>query len=294
MCHALKIFLKIIHKRIYNKLEEGISNSQFGFRNGFGTREALFAFNTLIQRNLEMNKAVFVCFVDYEKAFDKVQHGKMMEILRSKNIDRNDANIIENLYWNQTAKVAIEGEESEEIEIRRGVRQGCILSPLLFNMYSEEIFNNLSIHPEVGIKINGFTINNIRYADDAVIMANNINELNIIMNKLSTESNKYGLKINANKTKFIVFDKSRETQNYVLKINNVVVEKVDTIKYLGTVINSNANPSKEIQCRIEQARSAFCKIRKALTDREINLNLKLRFVKCYVWSVLLYGAETWL
>ncbi|XP_030765770.1 uncharacterized protein LOC115889834 [Sitophilus oryzae] len=87
MSHTLKIFLKVIHRRIYRKLEEDIADTQFGFRNGFSTREALFAYNVLMQRCLDVNQNVYVCFIDYNKAFDKVRHKQLIEALEQKNLD---------------------------------------------------------------------------------------------------------------------------------------------------------------------------------------------------------------
>lgn len=81
MSHVLKILMRIIHNKIRNKCEEDLEETQFGFRNAFGTREALFAFNTLLQKCRDQRKDVFVCFVDYEKAFDRVQHDKLIKIL---------------------------------------------------------------------------------------------------------------------------------------------------------------------------------------------------------------------
>ncbi|KAI5746878.1 hypothetical protein M8J77_008501 [Diaphorina citri] len=90
MSHTLKIFLKIIHRRIYRKLEDNISNTQFGFRNGFGTREALFAFNVIMQRCLDVNQNIHICFLDYNKAFDRVQHNQLMDTLEEEGLDSRD------------------------------------------------------------------------------------------------------------------------------------------------------------------------------------------------------------
>lgn len=128
MSHTLKLFLRIIHNRIFRKLEEEISDTQMGFRKGLGTREALFGMNVLLQRCLDMNQDVYACFIDFEKAFDRVRHEQLIQILKNKNLDSRDIKIISNLYWNQKATVKIEGESTEEIKICRGVRQGCILS----------------------------------------------------------------------------------------------------------------------------------------------------------------------
>lgn len=104
-----------------------------------GTREALVTINILIQKALDVNKDIYACFIDFEKAFDKVQHDKLKQILIEKNINSKDLQIIKCLYWNQTAQIKVDEELSEDIMILRGVRQGCVLSPMLFNIYSEAI-----------------------------------------------------------------------------------------------------------------------------------------------------------
>lgn len=81
MCHMLKIFLKIIHGRIYRKCEMALTNTQFGFRNGMGTREALFSVNVLVQRCRDVSKNVYMGFIDYRKAFDRVRHNRLIEIM---------------------------------------------------------------------------------------------------------------------------------------------------------------------------------------------------------------------
>ena len=94
MSHALKAFLRIIHNRIFRKCEEQIDEAQFGFRNGLGTREAIFTLNVLTQRCRDMNHEVYACFIDYRKAFDCIDHGKLLEVLRKTGIDGRDIRII--------------------------------------------------------------------------------------------------------------------------------------------------------------------------------------------------------
>lgn len=155
MSHTLKLFLKIIHQRIFKKCEQTISDSQFGFRQGLGTREALVATQVLVQNCYDQRKNVIMCFIDFEKAFDRVQHQKLLQILRRMDIDQKDIRCIENLYLNQTAQIRIDGGTTGMVEICRGVRQGCVLSPLLFNLYSECIFREALEDVEMGIKVNG-------------------------------------------------------------------------------------------------------------------------------------------
>jgi hypothetical protein len=87
--------------------------TQFGFKQEMGTREALFSINTLMQMCLDVNRNIFACFIDFTKAFDNVQHDKLIKILKDKNIDSRDIRINLNLYWNQTAKIKVDDESTK-------------------------------------------------------------------------------------------------------------------------------------------------------------------------------------
>jgi hypothetical protein len=261
-----------------------------------GTREALFGINTLMQKCLDVNRNIFACFIDFTKAFDNVQHDKLIKILKDKNIDSRDIRIISNLYWNQTAKIKVDDEFSDEIKIKKGVRQGCVLSPLLFNIYSEAIFEEAILHEHIGVKVNGKFVNNLRYADDTVILAGTMAHLQRSMDRLYSACNKYGLEMNVKKTKFMLITKDQiDTRNneFKLILNNAIIERVYSYKYLGTWIHSNGDNSREIRCRIEIARSTFFKLRKSFSNRDLPLDLRTRMLKCYVFSTLLYGMEAW-
>lgn len=152
MSHTLKLFLKILHKRIFRKCEVSIGNTQFGFRRRLGTREALVATQVLVQNCHDQRKDICLCFIDYEKAFDKVQHCKLIKILRNLDINQKDINCIESCIGIEQHKV--DGKLTNMVMIQKGVRQECILSPLLFNLYSENIFQE-ALGVEGGIKVNG-------------------------------------------------------------------------------------------------------------------------------------------
>ncbi|KAI5754908.1 hypothetical protein M8J77_012531 [Diaphorina citri] len=298
MCHALKLFLKIIQQRTFAKIEENIGSTQFGFRNGMGTREALFCLQILVQRCRDLSKDVFICFIDFEKAFDKIHHVKLIEVLKKINIDDTDIRIIKNLYWQQSASVRVEGQITEPISIKRGVRQGCVLSPQLFNIYSEYIFKESIEEQEfcnIGIEIDETKINNIRYADDTVLFASSMEDLQKLVNKITSKCEAYGLRLNTSKTKYMIITKQKKKIPRIpkLKAYNVQLERTESIIYLGSNINDDWDPSKEIRIRIEKARSSFIKLKKFFCGQDINMELKIRMLRCYVFSVLLYGVESW-
>ena len=175
-------------------LRPEISQLQFGFVPDKSTRNAIFTLSMLAERCIEMQKDLYLCFIDYSKAFDKVRHEKLFNILEHLDIDGKDLRVIRNLYWDQSAAVRIGGELSEYTLIKRGVRQGCVMSPDLFNIYSEMILRNLENYP--GVKINGENINNIRYADDTVLIADSEENLQNLLDITIEKSEEMGLTLN--------------------------------------------------------------------------------------------------
>ena len=167
--------LKIILKRNQVLLNENSGETQFGFKSGSGTRDVIYTMRIITEKCLEKGKDLYVCFIDYAKAFDRVQHQKAFECLCNTRMDSKDLRVITNLYWNQRACIRNDNEVSDFAEIERGVRQGCILSPSLFNLYTECIFQSIEGMP--GINISGNIVNNLRYADDTVLIADNEQDL---------------------------------------------------------------------------------------------------------------------
>ena len=184
-------------------------------------------------------------------------------------------------------------ELSEEVNIKRGVRQGCVLSPLLFNLYSEDIIQEaLEDQHTTGVKVNGKIINNIRYADDTVLLAETLDDLQGLLDQVVKTSEKRGLTLNTKKTKFMTITKHQQ-QPETLWIKGEPVERVCKYKYLGTTVTDNNEYSEEIRSRIGQARTTFNKMRNVLCRTDLSLHLKIRMLKCYVFPVLLYGMEAW-
>ena len=288
--HASKIILKIIKNRLQAKADMFLGNTQFGFRKGCGTREAIGVMRTICERSLEHDNEVFICFVDFEKAFDRINWVKMLEILKKIGVDWRDRRLIKNLYMNQTSVVKIQQEFSEESEIGRGVRQGCCMSPLLFNIYAEEMMLEAMEGVEDGVKIGGKLLKDVRFADDQGMIAGSESGLQETMNALNTTATNYDMKINIKKTK--VMRVSRKGGDVNIFINGIKVEQVKSFKYLGHTMTEDGRCETEIKCRIAQAKEAFSK-RKDLLTKSLRKQTKIKIVKTLVWTTLLYGSETW-
>ncbi|GFO47127.1 retrovirus-related pol polyprotein line-1 [Plakobranchus ocellatus] len=136
------------------------------------------------------------------KLLDKVRHVELFRMLEKLDIDGKDLRVIRILYWDQTASVRIEGEHSDLKLIKRGVRQGCVMSPDLFNLYSEIILRNLD--GISGLKINGKNLNNLRYADDTVLIAESDEQLQKLLDTVVLGSERMGRSWNIKKTECMV------------------------------------------------------------------------------------------
>ena len=123
------------------------------FRTGSGKREGIFNLRTVCERAIDLGKDVYICFIDYTKAFDRVKHSKIIECLSEIGIDDKDLQIITKMYWEQTVVVRTEHGITEEFQVKKGVRQGCVLSPSLFNLYTEKIFRE--IEDMEGVNVGG-------------------------------------------------------------------------------------------------------------------------------------------
>ena len=147
-------------------------------------------------------KYIYFCFIDYVKAFDCVDHNKLWKILKEMGIPEHLTCLLRNKYAGQEATVRTGHGTTDWFQIGKGVRQGCILSPCLFNLYAEHIIRNAGREEtQAGIKIAGRNINNLRYADDIILMAESEEELNSLLMKVKEESENIGLKLNIQKTK---------------------------------------------------------------------------------------------
>ena len=157
-----------------------------------------------MEKAREFQKNIYFCFIGYAKAFDCVDHNKLWKILKEMGIPDHLPCFLRNLYAGQEATVRTGHGTTDWFQIGKGVGQGCILSPYLFNFYAEYIMRNAGLEEApAGIKISRRNINNLRYADDTTLMAESEEKLKSLLMKVKEESEKVGLKLNIQKTKIM-------------------------------------------------------------------------------------------
>ena len=194
--HANKVMFKILQARLQQYMSHELPDVQAGFRKARGTRDQIATICWIIEKVREYQKNIYFCFIDYGKAFDCVDHNKLWKILKEMGIPDHLTCFLRNLYAGQEATVRTAYGTTDWFQIGKGVGQGCILSPCLFNLYAEYIIGNSGLdESQVGNKIARRNINNFSYADDTTLMAEG-EELKSLLMKVKEESEKVGLKLN--------------------------------------------------------------------------------------------------
>ena len=168
--HTLVMF-KILQVRLQQYVNCELPDVQAGFRRGRGTRAQIANIHWMMEKAREFQKIIYLCFIDTAKAFDSVHHNKLWKILKEMGIPDHLICLLRNLYAGQEATFRT-GHGTDWFQIGKGVRQGCILSPCLFNFYAGYIMRNAGLDEgQAGIKIAGTNINILRYADDTTLIA---------------------------------------------------------------------------------------------------------------------------
>ena len=180
---------KILQARLQQYVNHEIPDVQAGFRKGRGIRDQIANIRWIIEKAREFQKNICFCFIDYAKAFDFVDHNKLWKILKEMEIPDHLTCLLRNMYAGQEATVRTGHGTIDWFQIGKGVCQGCILSPCLFNLYAEYIMRNAGLEEaQAGIEIAGRNINNLRYADDTTFMAESEEELKSLLMKVKEQS----------------------------------------------------------------------------------------------------------
>jgi Reverse transcriptase (RNA-dependent DNA polymerase) len=287
LSHMSKLFTKVIKNRIEKQLDVNQAKEQAGFRSGYSTTDHLQVITQLVQKSNEYELPMCFIFVDYEKAFDSVEHCGIINAIKDHQINSVYIETLINIYNSGTSVIRLD-KESRKFPIQKGVRQGDTLSPKLFNAGLEQVFRRLN-WDNTGITINGEKLSHLRFADDIVLIANNGEEAKAMLNELNQESNKLGMKINMKKTKVMYND---YTNIIPIHIGTQKVEKVNEYVYLGQLITMRNDKSDEIKRRIAAGWGAFGQNRDILKSN-MPLSLKRKVYNQCIQAAMTYGCQTW-
>ena len=211
-----------------------------------------------------------------------MDHNKLRKILKEIGIPDHLNFLLRNLYAGQEATVRTGHGTTDWFQIGKGVCQGCLLSPCLFNIYAEYIMRNAGLDEAgAGTKIAGRNINNLRYADDTTLMAES-EELKRFLMKVKDESEKAGLKLNIQKTEIMASGPITSWQ-----IDGEAMETVSDFIFLDSKIMADGDCSHEIKRRLLFGRKVMTNLDSILKSRDITLSTNVRLVKVMVYPVVI-------
>ena len=290
-----KVYSRIIEARLRSIVEDKLLEHQSGFRPGRSVQDHIFTIRQISEKTLRYNKEVHICFVDLQKAFDSISRKELWKALKEYNVDRELIAAIRSFYHNPESEVQIAGKTSSKFKIKTGVRQGCILSPLLFIILMDSISRKCKGMKPINVgrwKLKPIQLQILSFADDLVMFAKNQRDLETNINILNRELSKRGMKINSKKTKTMVI--SREPKQHKIRLDNEILEQVNSYKYLGVMIGANGSLREEITQRVGKASKVYGQLGQSfINKRELTVKTKLSIFNSIYCPTLMYGSESW-
>jgi len=316
---AGKLFGRILLSRLVRQLADRVlPESQCGFRVDRSTLYMIFVCRQLLEKCVEQHMDFFSAFVDLEKAFDTVPRELLCEVLGRFGCPPRFVNLVRQLHTDTSASVISGGDMSEPFPISVGVKQGCVLAPVLFNIYLVAVTfltqqrDHDRDNPGVSLRYRtdggafklsrlrartltrNVIVTDLQYADDAAVMAHTPQALQNVLTAYDEAYRRVGLKVNAGKTEVLCRTAAPQIQEELFYLNGEALKNVQNFKYLGSVIAGDGTIDQEVTNRVQLANAAFERLRERVF---LNKNLKITTIitvyEAVCVSTLLYECETW-
>lgn len=230
----------------------------------------------------EYQKPLYICFIDYSKAFDSLKHKFIWQSLKEQGVANVYIGLIESIYKGSNSRIKLE-TKGHSFPINKGVRQGDPLSPKLFNAVLEHVFRGLD-WDNYGLNINGKQLNHLRFADDIIILEEDPKKLEHMIKDLDEKSRVVGLEMNTNKTKLMTNS---------IEVNGIKFEYVTEYVYLGQIISPEDYMTKEISKRIASGWKKYWALKEIVKNKDLSMHIKRKTFNTCILPCLTYGCETW-
>ena len=305
-----KLFTSVLNDRITTYLEQNkkLGQEQAGFRKNFSTVDHLFTLYGILDILLSKKKRLYCAFLDFEKAFDKIDRAFLWQKLLSQKINGKILDVIKNLYANAKSCVRANDKVSEFFQVNVGVRQGENLSPVLFALFLndmnafmsntmsglETVSNTANVcdmdEADVNVFLNLFLL---LYADDTIIFAEKPKQLQEGLNRIKNYCDLWKLKLNANKCKVVIFSRGKVRVHPDFVIGDEILEVVSDFMYLGLRLNYNNRMNVAQKDLFERgSRAMFALIKKSNTNN-LPIDVILDMFDKMILPIVTYGCEMW-
>ena len=285
------VFYRLLEYCIQSQIEPYVrlNDRQHGFRSNYSTSTACLVLKETVLNYWKSNSKVYASFIDIKKAFDSINHEILFKKLLEHGIPPMYVSIIRAIYTNQLVRVKFKNKLSDEWQIKNGVRQGGVLSGLLFNIYINSLIEKIS-KMKYGCRL-GLQISNIIvYADDIVLLAPTRHGLQILLDEALSEASSLNLSFNTQKSKYLVFKPKKISESEgEISIGGSPLEQVKSFKYLGFILNYDLNNTEDI-CK---ARSKFYSDFNSLLRKFHFATINVKLLLFQHFCIQFYGCKLW-
>ena len=312
-----KVVARVLQERLQKLAEEELPEFQCGFRKGRSCADMIFIVRQLVEKSWEHNSKVFLTFIDLKKACDSVPGGGggLWLALRKLGVPEVTINLIKSFHLGMKAAIRLEGTLLEEIGVENGLRQGCCMAPVLFNLYTCLVVERWLFRVEgagVGVTVkhkydeklfrryvrnpSERRITECQFADDSALLASTRSGAERLALGYQRTAGDFGLRVSLPKTKQMVTGRLvEEGDQESVALDGGDIEVVSKFPYLGSLIADSGRMDVDVDRRVAQASKAFGALRKSVfLENSLSLATKRKLYNACVLSVLLYGSESWI
>ena len=283
-----KILAKIIFQRISDTVDKSLRKEQAGFRKNRGCIDQIFTLRNIIEQCTEWQRQLYVNFVDFEKAFDSIHRESIWQILRAYGIPQKIVQLIKSFYANFSCTV---GESELSFKVTTGVRQGCVMSAILFNLVIDWVLRKTTEDSQRGIRWTLFSnLEDLDFADDLALMSHSHKHIQEKTDRLCTFGAQVGLKVSKKKTEVMTLNINEPAS---VKAYDTDLPNTEQFTYLGSTVRQDGGAEEDIKSRLNKARNVMRSMNNIWRSSQYSLHTKLRIYRSCVLSTLMYGAECW-
>ncbi|KAK3529893.1 hypothetical protein QTP86_007211 [Hemibagrus guttatus] len=285
-----KVYSRVLKRRVQPLVEPQIQEKQCGFRPSRGTLDQLYTLHRVLEGSWEFSQPVHMCFVDLEKAFDRVPRGILWEVLWEYGVHGPLLRAVRSLYNRSRSLVRIASCKSDLFPVHVGLRQGCPLSPVLFIVFMDRI----SRHSQglEGVWFGDHRISSLIFADDVVLLAPSSLDLQHVLGHFAADCEAAGMRVSTSKLEAMVLDRKKVA--CTLQVEGEVLPQVEEFKYLGVLFTSEGRMDREIDRRIGAAAAVMRSMyRSVVVKKELTQKAKLSIYQSIYVPTLTYDHELW-
>ena len=258
------------------------------------TADHNFLLQTLIEKTKKSKKKLYVAFIDFKKAYDTVNRALLFDRLRQLGINGLFYRNIFEMYKNTKYSIKMKDGYLEPILSNLGLRQGCPLSPMLFNLFIDDVsdifLNTVGTDP---VHLQGKEISHFLYADDLVLVSESAGGLQNCLDKLSVYAKQKSLTVNINKSKTMIFNSSGRFIKESFHINGKRLEPVDSFCYLGFEVKPSGTTAHGSSILLDKSLKALRPLQRAIANFQLPFDLSIKLFHTLIEPIAMYNVENW-